>query len=33
MFLFPHGERTKVTRTQWIAAMLIAAGVFFIERR
>jgi uncharacterized membrane protein len=33
MFLFPQGERTTVTRMQWIAAMLIAAGVFFIERR
>lgn len=32
MFLFPPGERTKVTKMQWVAAILIAAGVFFIER-
>lgn len=32
MFLFPQGERTKVTKMQWIAALLITAGVFFIER-
>jgi uncharacterized membrane protein len=33
MFLFPQGERTKVTKMQWIAAILITAGVFLIERR
>ncbi len=33
MFLFPVGERTKVTKMQLIAAILITAGVFFIEKR
>ena len=33
MFLFPIGGRAKVTRMQLIAAILISAGVFFIERK
>lgn len=31
MFLFPQGERSKVTKMQIIAAILIATGVFLIE--
>lgn len=33
MFLFPVSARTKVTKMQLIAALLIMAGVFFIESR
>ncbi len=32
VFLFPQGERTKVTKVQWIAAILITLGAFLIER-
>lgn len=32
-FLFPHGKRAKITGMQWVAVMLIAVGVFLIERR
>lgn len=31
MFLFPQGERAKVTKMQIVAAILIAVGVFFIN--
>lgn len=31
MFIFPQGERAKVTRAQVIAAILIAIGVFLIK--
>lgn len=30
-FLFPQGKRSKATAIQWIAVLLIAVGVFFIE--
>lgn len=33
MFLFPQGARTKVTKMQWIATILITFGVFLIESR
>lgn len=31
MFLFPQGERSKVTKMQVVATILIAVGVFLIE--
>lgn len=32
LFLFPQGERTKITKMQVFAAVLIAAGLFLIEK-
>lgn len=32
LWLFPHGDRAKVTRSQWVAVSLIAVGVMLIER-
>lgn len=32
LFLFPQGERTKITKMQVVAAVLIAAGLFLIEK-
>ncbi len=31
LVLFPLGERTKITKMQWLAILLITSGVFFIE--
>lgn len=31
LVLFPPGERTKITKMQWLAILLITLGVFFIE--
>ncbi len=31
-FLFPQGERSNISKMQWIAVTLIAIGVFLIER-
>lgn len=33
MFLFPQSERATVTKTQWVAALIITTGVFLLERR
>jgi len=30
-FIFPQGERSKVTRMQWVAVALIIGGVYLIE--
>lgn len=33
LLLFPIGERSKITKTQWVAVTLISLGVFLLERR
>lgn len=32
-YILPSGKRAKVTKTQWLAVILIAIGVFIIEQR